>query len=118
MLFVQAGSGRIGAGVFAMRDGYPDCLSAYAQRSLEGLGVEVELGQAVSECSADGVGYGGRALAAPAAEWIGAPADKAGRLMVLPDITVPGHLRVFAIGHTVTLAGTDAKSVPRIAARR
>jgi NADH dehydrogenase len=35
--------------------GYPDDLSAYAQRSLESLGVEVELGQPVTDCTADGV---------------------------------------------------------------
>src|SRR3977135_3729035 len=39
--------------------GFPDELSAYAQRSLESIGVDVILGQAVTECSADGVGYGG-----------------------------------------------------------
>ena len=72
--------------------GFPDDLSAYAQRSLESLGVEVVLGQAVTECSADGVVYGGKRLeaktliwaagvrASPAAEWLGAPADRAGRL--------------------------------------
>ncbi len=65
--------------------GFPDDLSAYAQRSLEGLGVEVVLGQPVTECSRDGVVYGGNKLAAktliwaagvrasPAAEWLGAP---------------------------------------------
>ena len=39
--------------------GFADDLSAYAQRSLESIGVEVMLGQAVTECSADGVVYGG-----------------------------------------------------------
>jgi hypothetical protein len=38
--------------------GYPEDLSAYAQRALEGLGVEVVLGKAVTECTADGVVYG------------------------------------------------------------
>jgi NADH:ubiquinone reductase (H+-translocating) len=83
--------------------GFPDDLSAYAQRALESLGVEVVLGKAVTECSADGVMYGGETLqsktliwaagvrASPAAEWLGAPADRAGRLQVAPDLTVPGH---------------------------
>jgi NADH:ubiquinone reductase (H+-translocating) len=107
--------------------GFPDDLSAYAQRSLESIGVEVVLGQAVTECSADGVVYGGRSLhartliwaagvrASPAAEWLGAPTDRAGRLQVLPDLTVPGHPDVFAIGDTVTIAGPDGKPVPGIA---
>src|SRR3954466_3956676 len=75
--------------------GFADELSAYAQRSLESLGVEVMLGQPVAECTADGVVYGGKKLdaktiiwaagvrASPAAEWLGAPADRAGRLQVL-----------------------------------
>src|SRR6195952_3572828 len=66
--------------------GFADDLSAYAQRSLEQLGVEVVLGKAVTECSADGVVFGGETLhsktliwaaggrASPAAEWLGAPA--------------------------------------------
>jgi NADH:ubiquinone reductase (H+-translocating) len=107
--------------------GFADDLSAYAQRSLEGIGVEVMLNQAVTECSADGVMYGGQGLqaktliwaagvrASPAAEWLGAPADRAGRLQVLPDLTVPGHPDIFAIGDTVVIAGPDGAPVPGIA---
>lgn len=107
--------------------GYPDDLSAYAQHSLENLGVEVELGQPVTDCTADGVIYGGRSLAtrtiiwaagvqaSPAGEWLGAPADRAGRLVVLPDLTIPAHPNVFAIGDTVTIPGPDGKPIPGIA---
>jgi NADH dehydrogenase len=107
--------------------GFADDLSAYAQRSLEKIGVEVVLGQAVTECSADGVVYGGKTLqaktliwaagvrASPAAEWLGAEADSAGRLQVLPDLSVPGHPDIFAIGDTVVIAGPDGKPVPGIA---
>jgi NADH dehydrogenase len=107
--------------------GFPDDLSAYAQRSLESLGVEVALGQPVTECSADGVVYGDRQLpsktliwaagvrASPAAEWLDAAADRAGRLQVNPDLTVPGHPDIFAIGDTVVVAGPDGKQVPGIA---
>ena len=49
--------------------GFADDLSAYAQRSLESLGVEVVLGQAVTECSADGVVYGGKRLQAKTLIW-------------------------------------------------
>src|SRR6202007_1960557 len=64
--------------------GFADDLSAYAQRSLTSIGVEVVLGQAVTECSAEGRGCGGQSLqaktliwaagvrASPAAEWLGA----------------------------------------------
>ena len=53
--------------------------------------------------------------ASPAAEWLGAPADRAGRLQVLPDLTVPGHPDIFAIGDTVVIAGPDGAPVPGIA---
>jgi NADH dehydrogenase len=107
--------------------GFPDDLSAYANASLERLGVEVMLGEAVTECSADGVVYGGKTLdartiiwaagvrASRAAEWLNAPADRAYRLQVEPDLTVPGHPDIFAIGDTVTIAGPDGTPVPGIA---
>jgi NADH dehydrogenase len=107
--------------------GFADDLSAYAQHSLESIGVEVMLGQAVTDCSADAVVYGGKRLetktiiwaagvrASPAAEWLGAPADRAGRLEVMPDLTVPDHPDIFAIGDTVAIAGPDGKPVPGIA---
>jgi NADH dehydrogenase len=107
--------------------GYPDTLSDYALRSLQKLGVEVELGRAVSDCTAEAVVYGDRRLAtrtiiwaagvmaSPAAEWLGAPADGAGRLKAAPDLTVPGHPEVFAIGDTVTVAGPNGRPAPGIA---
>ena len=106
---------------------FTEDLSAYAQRSLENLGVEVELGQPVTACSADGVVYGDRALAAAtiiwaagvqasrAAQWIDAPADRAGRVRVEPELTVPGHKEIFVIGDTAIVAGPDGKPVPGIA---
>src|SRR3954470_17923675 len=107
--------------------GFADELSTYARASLESLDVEVMLGQPVTECSADGVVYGGKSLqaktiiwaagvrASPAAEWLGAPADRAGRLKVQPDLSVPGHREIFAIGDTVAINGPDGDSVPGIA---
>ena len=53
--------------------------------------------------------------ASPAAEWLGAPADRAGRLKVLPDLTVPGRPEIFAVGDTVSIAGPDNTPVPGIA---
>jgi NADH:ubiquinone reductase (H+-translocating) len=107
--------------------GFADNLSAYAQASLERIDVEVKLGQAVTECSVDGVVYGDNRLdaktiiwaagvrASPAAEWLDAPADRAGRLEVEPDLTVPGHPDIFAIGDTVTIAAWNGQPVPGIA---
>ncbi len=102
-------------------------LSAYAKRDLERLGVTVELGRPVSECSADGVVFGGERLeakvilwaagvrASAAADWIGGSADRANRLQVGPDLTVPGHPEIFAIGDTATVNAWHGKPVPGIA---
>jgi len=107
--------------------GFPDDLSAYAQRSLEEVGVEVILNQPVTECSADGVVFGGKPLqartliwaagvrASRAAEWLQAPHDRAGRLQVQPDLTVPDHPDIFAIGDTVSIADAKGNPVPGIA---
>jgi NADH dehydrogenase len=107
--------------------GFADELSSYAQQALEKIGVEVMLGQAVTECSAEGVVYGGQTLqaktliwaagvrASRAAEWLGAAADRAGRVQVLPDLTVAGHPEIFAVGDTISVSGPDGNPVPGIA---
>jgi NADH:ubiquinone reductase (H+-translocating) len=107
--------------------GFPDDLSSYAHKSLDRIGVEVVLGQPVTDCNADGVVYGGNQLeaktiiwaagvrASRAAEWLDAPADRAGRLQVAPDLTVPGHPEIFAIGDTITVAAWNGQPVPGIA---
>ena len=102
-------------------------LSAYAHASLEALGVEIQLGRAVRECSAEGVIYGDRPLAAKvilwaagvrassAAAWAGLPADNAGRAQVETDLTAPGHPEIFVIGDTATINAWHGKPVPGIA---
>jgi NADH dehydrogenase len=107
--------------------GYPESLSDYARRALEKLGVEVALGHAVTRIDAHGVAFGEREVAAetiiwaagvqasPAAGWLGAAADRAGRILVAPDLTVPGHPDIFAIGDTVAVRTADGKPVPGIA---
>jgi NADH dehydrogenase len=107
--------------------GYPEDLSAYTQRSLEGLGVEVVLGKPVSACTADGVTFGGQFLpaktivwaagvrASPAAAWVRAPADPAGRVLALPDLSVPGFPDIFVIGDAASITAPDGKPVPGIA---
>ena len=106
---------------------FTEDLSAYAHAALERLGVEIELGAPVSECTAEGVVFGGRPLAAkvilwaagvrasPAAAWLGAPADNAGRVKVEPDLSVPGHPDIFVIGDTATINAWHGKPVPGIA---
>ena len=106
---------------------FKPALSDYARSALERLGVTVELGNAVTACDAEGVVFGGRRLpartiiwaagvaASPAAQWLGAPADRAGRLVVEPDMTVPGHPDIFVIGDTAQVARPEGGFVPGIA---
>jgi NADH dehydrogenase len=107
--------------------GFTEDLSAYAKRALERLGVEVKLGQPVSQCRADGVELGGTFLpartilwaagvaASPAAEWLEAPADRAGRVRVEPDLSAPGQPDIFVVGDTAFVADADGKQVPGVA---
>jgi NADH dehydrogenase len=106
---------------------FTEDLSAYAHASLERQGVEIQLGQAVRDCSADGVIYGDRPLAAKvilwaagvrassAAVWVGLPADAAGRAKVEPDLTAAGHPEIFVIGDTATISAWHGNPVPGIA---
>ena len=106
---------------------YAPELSQYAKKSLEKIGIEIRLGEAVTECRADGVKIGSGFLpartliwaagvaASPAAQWLNAPADRAGRLKVNPNLTVPGHANVFAIGDTIAINRPDGSPVPGIA---
>jgi NADH:ubiquinone reductase (H+-translocating) len=106
---------------------FTEDLSAYAHASLERQGVEIQLGQAVRDCSADGVIYGDRPLAAKvilwaagvrassAAAWVGLPADAAGRAKVEPDLTAAGHPEIFVIGDTATISAWHGNPVPGIA---
>jgi NADH:ubiquinone reductase (H+-translocating) len=91
---------------------FPEKLSLYAKRSLERMGVEVMTSAMVTACHRDGVSLKERRIdsesivwaagvvASPAAEWIGAEHDCVGRIKVGPDLTVPGHPEIFAIGDT------------------
>lgn len=106
---------------------FDEDLSDYARKSLERLGVEVKLGVPVSDCTAQGVVYGESKLeaatiiwaagvqASPAAQWLGTAADRAGRVIVEPDLTIPGHPEIFAIGDTAAVVDSAGKPVPGIA---
>ncbi len=91
---------------------FPEELSAYAKRSLTRMGVEVMTSAMVTACHRDGVSleekridsesivWAAGVVASPAAEWIGAEHDRVGRIKVGPDLAVPGHPEIFAIGDT------------------
>jgi NADH dehydrogenase len=107
--------------------GYSDDLSDYAKIALEELGVEVNLGAAVTQIDRNAVTFGERRVeartiiwaagvrASPAAEWLGVPADGNGRIIVEPDLSVPRHPDIFAVGDTVAVQASDGSPVPGIA---
>src|SRR5713101_951824 len=94
---------------------FAESLSAAARMRLEQLGVEVRLGHAVEHIDADGVIVAGERIASktviwtagvapsPAGQWLKAPTDRAGRVRVQPDLSVPGHPEIFVVGDTASL---------------
>ena len=102
-------------------------LSDKARRQLEHLGVEVHTGVAVSGIDADGVKLGERRLpartvlwaagvaASPVGRLLDAELDRAGRVQVLPDLSLPGHPEVFVIGDLAGIARASGKPVPGVA---
>ena len=102
-------------------------LSDAARRSLQQLGVEVRLGVAVTSCSCEGVRLGDEfiptrtiiwaagVMASPAGRWLGAESDRAGRVKVRSDLSVPGHTDVFVIGDTAAATGADGTMLPGVA---
>jgi NADH dehydrogenase len=106
---------------------FPETLSRYAERALAGLGVEVRLGAAVTECSEAGVRIGSELIAAativwaagvsasPAARWLGVAGDRAGRVPASPDLRAPGHEDIYVIGDTALAMNPDGQPLPGIA---
>ncbi|HEV7325902.1 MAG TPA: NAD(P)/FAD-dependent oxidoreductase [Bosea sp. (in: a-proteobacteria)] len=107
--------------------GFTEELSRYAHDALERIGVDIRTGAPVTACSSDGVSIGPVDLpaatviwaagvrASPAGAWLAAPVDRAGRVEVEPDLTVPGHPEIFVIGDTASVMDQDGKPVPGIA---
>lgn len=106
---------------------FPEGLSDYALKALEKLGVEVRLGIPVKDIRAEGVTVGDEFIpcrtaiwaagvaASPAAAWLNAESDRAGRVKVLSNLNVPGHEDIFVIGDTAWVEGEDGKPIPGIA---
>lgn len=106
---------------------FPERLSAVAEAALRRMGVEVRTGAAVTGIDREGVRLGDERIAAgaviwaagvqasPAARWLGAASDRAGRVLVEPDLTLPGHPEVFVIGDTAAVTDAAGKPVPGVA---
>ena len=102
-------------------------LSEAARRSLEQLGVEVRLGAAVTACDCQGVSLGGErieartvmwaagVMASPAGDWLDAQVDRAGRVKVAADLSLPGRPDIFVIGDTALALSPDGRPLPGVA---
>jgi NADH:ubiquinone reductase (H+-translocating) len=105
---------------------YPENLSLSARQQLEKLGVEVRTSTRVTAIEPGRVLLGDTVLpsavtlwaagvsASPLGKMLG-PTDKAGRVLVEPDLSVPGHSEVFVIGDLADLAGNDGRPLPGLA---
>ena len=105
---------------------FPERLSAYADRALRRMGVEVLTGVSVTDVDARGVMtttgridagaviWAAGVQASPAAAWLGAAHDRAGRVEVGPDLTLPGRPEIFVIGDTASVRDGE-RPVPGVA---
>ena len=106
---------------------FPEKLARYAERALVRLGVEIMTGRPVTACDGGSVVVGDERIAAKttiwaagvmaskAAQWLGAEADRAGRVIVAPDLSAPGHPDIFVVGDTAAVTDATGKPVPGIA---
>lgn len=110
---------------------YAEDLSAKALRSLESLGVEVKLNSKVTSVDPSGVTlsvgdesvlirtrnviWAAGVQATPVARWLGAESDRAGRVIVEPDLSVPGSPDIFVIGDAMAIRGYPLPGVAQVA---
>ncbi|MES2043956.1 MAG: NAD(P)/FAD-dependent oxidoreductase [Pseudomonadota bacterium] len=119
VLLVEAGPRLLAA--------FPEALSNRAQRAIEELGVTVLAGKPVSAITDRYIDVGGIRVpthtviwaagvaASPAALWLDAMADRAGRVLVRPDLTVPGYPEISVIGDTAAFAEPGGRVLPGVA---
>ena len=105
----------------------PTDLSDYALRTLTRMGVEVRTATRVTGCGRRGVTleqgridagtmiWAAGVQASPAAQWLNADADRAGRVLVCPDLSLPGRPEVFVIGDTAAARNAQGGIAPGVA---
>jgi NADH dehydrogenase len=106
---------------------FPPELSDYVRATLANAGVEVKTDTMVTGCDANGVDtnagridaatmiWAAGVTASPAAQWLRADADRAGRVKINPDLSVPGQSDIYVIGDTAAIDDASGKPVPGIA---
>jgi len=105
---------------------FSEDLSTAAKERLQKLGVEVRLGHSVDLIDADGIIVAGERIfsktviwtagvaPSPAGKWLNVDSDRAGRVRVQPDLSVPGHPEIFVVGDTASL-DQNGKPLPGVA---
>ena len=105
---------------------FSEKLSEAARQRLVSLGIDVRLGKPVQSIDADGVVIGDERIQAktvvwtagvapsPAGKWLGCGMDRAGRVRILPDLSVPDYPDIFVVGDTASL-DQDGKPLPGVA---
>jgi NADH:quinone reductase (non-electrogenic) len=119
ILLVEAGPSLLTA--------FPEPLRDSARRDLVRLGVDVRTGARVTAIAPGRVEVGGETIDAATVIWaagvaasplgatLGVPTDRIGRVMVQPDLTIPGDDRVYVIGDLASLAGASGQPLPGVA---
>ena len=105
---------------------FSEDLSLAAKERLQKLGVEIRLGRSVDHIDADGIIVAGERIVSktviwtagvapsPAGKWLNVDTDRAGRVRVQPDLTVPAHPEIFVVGDTASL-DQNGKPLPGVA---
>jgi NADH dehydrogenase len=106
---------------------YPEKLANKAKAELEKLGVRVITGKKVTNITEDGVQveetfypcknviWAAGNQASPLLKTLGVPLDRQGRVLVEPDLSVPGYPEIFVIGDAAAAMGKDGKPLPGVA---
>ena len=106
---------------------FPSGLSERTRKALEHLGVEIRLGEPVTEIGRHHVRLGGELImthtavwaagvqASPAAKWLSSRADRSGRIVIDEDLFVLGHTNIFAIGDTAACLDGRGGTLPGVA---
>ncbi|TWT67286.1 NAD(P)/FAD-dependent oxidoreductase [Allorhodopirellula solitaria] len=106
---------------------FPEPLSKYSKEALESLGVQVRLGDRVTDITADGVQIGDDFIAARTVIWaagvkanpigksLGAEMDRAGQVIVGNDLSIAGHPEVFVVGDLASAKDQEGNALPGLA---
>jgi NADH:quinone reductase (non-electrogenic) len=106
---------------------FPEMLREAALRDLTRLGVDVRIGKAVTNVGDGRIDLGNESIEAATVIWaagvaaspvgvtLGVPTDRAGRVIVQPDLTIPGYSDVFVIGDLASFTGPNGKPLPGVA---